>query len=120
MTAQHHLALGSWNLLDATAAFASLAGILSVPYPFFRGLTVALAALALPIWLLQSPRDPRGEFAVRNRVRWRAIVLPSLVTATGWLLYLVAPASFSALGGLALGASVLGIWCCHRATFSHC
>lgn len=93
------------NPVPAAALFAAIAGLLSVRYPYFDGLTAALAALLLVAW---------GSARSRPRGRWSGPVPPVVgalaLAAAGWGVFFLTPPSLAEVRGLVLGAAVLPLW----------
>ena len=100
------------RLDPATTAtfFGATSGVLSVLFPFFDGLTVALAALLL---LAGVRRHRTGSTGATDG---RALhLLCAGCLAAGWGLFLFAPGSLAPVRGLALGLAGLPYgWRLHR------
>lgn len=81
---------------------AGAAGLASVGWPYFAGMTAALAALALLGWLARPPREGAGFRSWSGRLMLGA-------TFGGWLLLLAAPSAILSERALLLGLSAAAI-----------
>ncbi len=95
--------------VPVAALFGAVAGLLSVAFPFFEGLTAALSALLLVSRLYRLPYD-RGP----ARSPWRtggAVAAAGL----GWAAFFGAPAALAPVRGLLLGGAGVLFWWWTRA-----
>jgi hypothetical protein len=92
------------------SAFGAGAGLLSLAFPFFDGLVLALAALLLAGALRRRPGASGPGWAGWSHPRLVAAVL-----AGGWAIFLLAPAAVAPFRGLALGLAGLSVgWAARR------
>ena len=91
--------------------FGAGAGLLSLAFPFFDGLVLALAALLLSGALRRRPGATGPRWA-----GWPHPRLVATALAGGWAIFLLAPAAVAPFRGLALGIAGLSLgWAAHRA-----
>lgn len=90
--------------VPVAAFFGAVAGLLSVAFPFFEGLTAALSALLLVSRLYRHPYDRS-----RARSAWRT---GGAVAAAGfgWAAFFGAPGALAPVRGLLLGGAGVLFW----------
>lgn len=95
----------------ATACgFAGLAAVLAWFDPYFAGLTLAIAALATLLWIVQvrgGPPSPRRSGSLGR-------VGAPMLFATGWGAWALGGLWSRGAGTLALGSAVVVAWWCAR------
>lgn len=96
---------GPLDPVPAAALFGLVAGLLSVRFPYFDGLTAAMAALLLLAWGLDR-RPGRGRWAGALPPRWAG----GLIAGVGWLLFLAGPPALLPFRGALLGLVGLPLW----------
>ena len=95
-----------WRLLPTPSvdpvgtagSLALLAGLASLDWPFFEGMTASLSALALFGWLLRGGSD-------RRLLGSPAVLVALAASLAAWAFFLLAPPPAEAVRGALLGAS---------------
>ena len=93
--------IGGMDPTTVAGLFGLLAGVLSVPIPYFSGLTAALSALLAATVVVRWARSGRPSIHLRSSLPAIAVVV------VGWTVFLGGPALLSPVRGLVLGASGL-------------
>jgi len=104
MTARWGTAVLGIDPVLTAGGLGAVAGVASLFWPFFDGMTAALVALAAVGWLpslLPGPRAPRSG----PRAPALAGILVLLALAAGWTYFLLASGPWVLGRGVALGAS---------------
>ncbi|MCI4335868.1 MAG: hypothetical protein L3K17_01535 [Thermoplasmata archaeon] len=100
--------------IPPAALFALVAGGLAIAYPYFDGLTVALAALLAISWIVRRPAS-----SLQRSLRLPPRILAGAVAAVGWAFFLAGPPAFDAVRGALLGVSGLPLWLWFRSDGAH-
>ena len=96
------------DVVDAATVFGLLGGGLSLFFPFFQGLTVALVALALVGWLTRFSGARANQTAGSAASPRRPLPVVSLsLLGAGWVAFLAVPVFWSFPRGAVLALSLV-------------